>query len=95
VRNESPPAENYVVSSESPNQAAPRKAPILEGRSGRPHLPRSPKALLYSKGEKGSENPFADPNSDPPSSLRPGFKNVRRGARKMNGGEEDAYDGIS
>lgn len=95
VRNESPPAENYVVTSESPIQVVPRATPILEGRSGRSHLPSNPKALLQSRAEKRFENPFADPSSEPPSSLRPGFTNVRKGAHTLNSIDEDVYEGIS
>lgn len=95
VWNESPQAENYVVSSDSPIQFAPRPSPITEGRSVRSHLPSNPKALLRNRAERGSENPFADSNSEPPSSLRPGFKNVRRGTHTMSSINEDAYEGFS
>ena len=86
-----PLAKNYVGSSVSLIQAAPRGSPILEGISGRPSLPHKSKGRLYSEGEKGFQNPFADPKSDLSPSLRPRFKSTHT----MNGSDEDAYDGIS
>lgn len=91
VGNESPPTDDYVKSSGSPNQAAPRGSPISEGRKGRPHLPQ--KALLNNGGEKESDDPFADPKYELPSSRRPGYKK-RRSTHTINGNNEDAYDGF-
>ena len=59
VRNESPLSNNYVGSSVSPDQAA--------GRSGRPHIPRKPEALLW---EEEFEDPFSDPQYEAPPGLR-------------------------
>lgn len=92
MQNECPPAKSYVGSSVSPNQAAPKELPILKGRSGRPPLPHKSDARIYSEG---SEDPFADHNSEPPPSLTPGFKIFLKNIHTMNGKDEDAYDGIS
>ena len=103
VQNESEPANDYVRSSISPYQAAPRGSPISESGSNLPPLPPKPKELLYSEGDlpsqSGEVSPFADPKPEPPPNLRPGFTNVRRNldssTHTMNGSDEDAYGGIS
>lgn len=114
-------ANSYVGSSVSPYQAAshvdvevPRGSPISESKGDPPPLPPKPKELLNSGGElpsqSGESSPFADPISEPPPSLRPGFINVsmgpassigskgrkerKSGTRSMTGRDEDAYGGI-
>ena len=104
VEKESAPANDHVKSSVSPNQVdpqvdleVPRGSPISEDRGDPPPLPAKPKELLNGEGDlpsqSGEVSPFADPKSEPPPNLRPGFVNVRRTLDSSSGSSQGRKSG--
>jgi hypothetical protein len=80
-------ASDYVASSASSYQFAPRRKPVPGSKSDPPPLPPKQNKLPNSEGDlpshSGNVSPFADPKFEPPPILRPGVINVRQSIHKM------------
>lgn len=85
----------------SPYQAVKQRIPVSVSESKSdlpPPPPPKEKEIFRSEGDPPSQpeevSPFADHKSEPPSSLRPGYVNVRQSTHTYGDGE-GAYEGIN